>query len=174
MDQAHTEHVARLALGLFDDTARAGLHPGDARERELLWAGALLHDIGMTIDYDDHHKHSRYLVLSAGLPGFEQREVALIGQAVRFHRKGNPSLGPFSPLAAGVDEDRVVRMSTLLRLAEDLERSRDQVVRRAHASVEGGIVRLDLVADGDVSVPRWAAGREVELFARAFDRALVV
>ena len=35
-------------------------------------------------------------------------------------------------------------------------------------------MRLDLVADGDVSVPRWAAGREVELFARAFDRALVV
>ena len=24
----------------------------------------------MTIDYDDHHKHSRYLVLNAGLPGY--------------------------------------------------------------------------------------------------------
>jgi exopolyphosphatase/guanosine-5'-triphosphate,3'-diphosphate pyrophosphatase len=170
----HVAHVAKLALTLFDDLAGAGLHPGDPVERELLWAGALLHDIGMTIDYDDHHKHSRYLVLSAGLPGFEQREVALIGQAVRFHRKGNPSLGPFSPLAADGDDERVVRMATLLRLAEDLERSRDQVVRRAHASVEGGVVRLDLVSDGDVSVARWAAGREVELFAQAFDRALAV
>ena len=65
-------------------------------------------------------------------------------------------------------------MASRLRVADDLERSRYEDVRRAHASVEGGIVRLDLVADGDVSVPRWAAGREVELFARAFDRALVV
>ena len=69
----HTEHVARLALSLFDDLARAGVHPGDPIERELLWAGAVLHDIGMTIDYDDHHKHSRYLVLNAGLPGYTPR-----------------------------------------------------------------------------------------------------
>ncbi|MGZ4277572.1 MAG: Ppx/GppA phosphatase family protein [Solirubrobacteraceae bacterium] len=170
----HVAHVAELALTLFDDLAAAGLHPGDPAERELLWAGALLHDIGMTIDYDDHHKHSRYLVLNAGLPGFAQREVALIGQAVRYHRKGTPSLGPFTPIMDDADDERLIRMSTLLRLAEDLERSRDQVVRAAHASVDGKVVRLDLVSDGDVSVPRWAAGREVDLFARAFDRALAL
>ena len=67
--------------------------PGDPRERELLWAAAMLHDIGTAVDYDDHHKHSRYLVLNAGLPGYTTRETALIGQIVRYHRKGNPSLG---------------------------------------------------------------------------------
>ncbi len=170
----HTAHVARLALGLFDELAAAGVHDGDPGERELLWAAALLHDIGMTVDYDDHHKHSRYLVLNAGLPGFEQREVALIGQAVRYHRKGNPSLGPFAPLAIKGDEERLNRMSACLRLAEDLERSRDQLVRAAHVAVDDGTVRLELDSDGDDRVPRWAAGRETELFARAFDRDLTV
>ena len=65
-------------------------------------------------------------------------------------------------------------MSALLRLAEDLERSRDQLVRAAHVAVDDGTVRLDLDSDGDDRVPRWAAGREVELFARAFDRQLTV
>jgi exopolyphosphatase / guanosine-5'-triphosphate,3'-diphosphate pyrophosphatase len=171
---AHTAHVAHLALGLFDELAAAGVHPGDPAERELLWAAALLHDIGMTVDYDDHHKHSRYLVLNAGLPGFEQRELALIGQAVRYHRKGMPSLGPFGGLAVKGDEERLNRMATLLRLAEDLERSRDQLVRAAHVAVDDGQVRLDLESAGDDRVPRWAAGREVELFARAFDRQLTV
>ena len=177
MDPAHsphTAHVARLALGLFDELAAAGVHGGDPAERELLWAAALLHDIGMTVDYDDHHKHSRYLVLNAGLPGFEQRELALIGQAVRYHRKGMPSLGPFAPLAVKGDEERLNRMSACLRLAEDLERSRDQLVRAAHVAVDDGTVRLDLDSDGDDRVPRWAAGRETELFARAFDRQLTV
>ena len=59
-----------------------------AEERELLWATAMLHDIGVAVDYDDHHKHSRYLILNAGLPGFSPRETALIGQAARYHRKG--------------------------------------------------------------------------------------
>jgi exopolyphosphatase/guanosine-5'-triphosphate,3'-diphosphate pyrophosphatase len=168
----HVAHVARLALGLFDELAEAGLHPGDASERELLWAAALLHDIGMTIDYDDHHKHSRYLVLNAGLPGFAPREVALIGQAVRYHRKGMPSLGPFDSIAERGDEDRLHRMSALLRLAEDLERSRDQLVREAHAVVDDGRVRVDLVTEDDARVALWAAGREGELFERAFGRGL--
>jgi exopolyphosphatase/guanosine-5'-triphosphate,3'-diphosphate pyrophosphatase len=170
----HTEHVAKLALELFDELAAAGLHPGDPIERELVWAAAMLHDIGMTVDYDDHHKHSRYLVLNAGLPGFSQREMALIGQAVRYHRKGMPSLGPFGALAEKGDDDRLHRMSALLRLAEDLERSRDQVVRGTEVAVDDGTVRLALQSDSDVRVARWAASREVDLFDRAFGRALEV
>jgi exopolyphosphatase/guanosine-5'-triphosphate,3'-diphosphate pyrophosphatase len=172
---AHTCRVARLALGLFDELAAAGLHAGDAVERELLEAAALLHDIGVAIDYDDHHKHSRYLVFSAGLPGFSQREVALIGQAVRYHRKGSPELGPFAVLTRKGDEQQLLRCSVLLRLAEALERSRDGDVREAHVAVDdGAAVRLDLVTDGAARVARWAASREVELFERAFGRALDV
>jgi exopolyphosphatase/guanosine-5'-triphosphate,3'-diphosphate pyrophosphatase len=170
----HVAHVARLALGLFDELAAAGVHPGESNERELLWAAALLHDIGMTVDYDDHHKHSRYLVLNAGLPGFTQREVALIGQAVRYHRKGMPSLGPFHSIAEKGDDDRLDRMAALLRIAEDLERSRDQLVREAHVSLDDGRVRLGLVADSDPRVAIWAAGREGDLFERAFGRGLEV
>ncbi len=175
---AHTCHVAELALGLFDELASAGLHGGDPAERELLWASAMLHDIGVAIDYDDHHKHSRYLVLNAGLPGFDPRDAALIGQVVRYHRnrKGLPEPGPFGPLLRNGDAAVLDRCAVLLRLAEDLERSRDQIVRGAHAHPggEGGAVRLELVADVDAPVARWAAARERELFARAFGRDLVV
>jgi exopolyphosphatase/guanosine-5'-triphosphate,3'-diphosphate pyrophosphatase len=174
VDHAHTEHVARLALGLFDELAAAGLHPGDRMERELLWSAAVLHDIGVTVDYDDHHKHSRYLILNGGLPGFTPREVALIGQAVRYHRKGSPGFGPFGPLMTRGDDELLARMATLLRLAEDLERPRDQLVRAAHAHVDDGRVELRLETDGDASVSRWAAARETDIFAAAFGRELVV
>lgn len=175
VDPAHTEHVARLALGLFDETAAAGLHAGDAGERELLWAASALHDIGMSVDYDDHHKHSRYLILNAGLPGFSPVELALVAQAARYHRKGMPDPGPLGELLHGkADQGRLDRMAVLLRLAEDLERSRDQSVREAHLRVNGRTATLELVADGDTAVPRWAARREVELFERAFGRTLLV
>ena len=143
-------------------------------ERELLWAASMLHDVGMTISYDDHHKHSRYLILNSGLPGFSPREVALIGQAVRYHRKGMPALGPFEAITRDGDAELLDRCAVLLRLGEDLERSRDQIVREARAQVGDDVVRLELVADGDATVPRWAASREVELFDRAFGRRLVV
>ena len=62
----------------------------------------------------------------------------------------------------------------LLRLAEDLERSRDQLVRGTSVALRNGEVQLRLLADGESAVPRWAAGRESELFARAFHRELSV
>jgi exopolyphosphatase/guanosine-5'-triphosphate,3'-diphosphate pyrophosphatase len=174
-DRAHTDHVVRLALGVFDELAAAGLHPGDARERELLWAACVLHDIGVTVDYDDHHKHSRYLVLNSGLPGWTQREVALIGQAVRYHRKGMPDLGPFASVARKGDAAVLDRCALALRLAEDLERSRDQLVRSAHVYAADGRVELALETGGeDVRVARWAASRETELFRRAYGRELTI
>jgi exopolyphosphatase/guanosine-5'-triphosphate,3'-diphosphate pyrophosphatase len=171
----HTAHVARLALGLFDDLAALGLHDGDPIERELLEAACLLHDIGMSVDYDDHHKHTRYLILNAGLPGFAPREVALIAQAARYHRKGMPDPGPLASLLDGEGDLRVLdRCAVLLRLAEDLERSRDQIVREVRVRRDGEEVRLELVADGEIAVPRWAARRETVLFARAFGTSLLI
>ena len=134
----------------------------------------MLHDIGMSVDYDDHHKHSRYLILNAGLPGFDPREVALVAQAARYHRKGMPNFGELAPLAGDGDEARLDRLSILLRLAEDLERSRDQSVRAAHIAAGNGTIRLELEAEGTASVERWAAQREVELFDRAFGKELQV
>jgi exopolyphosphatase / guanosine-5'-triphosphate,3'-diphosphate pyrophosphatase len=174
VDIEHTEHVAALALGMFDELAKLGLHDGDPRERELLWAACMLHDIGMSIDYDDHHKHSRYLILNGGLPGFKPVETAIIAQAARYHRKGMPVPGPMSALFDEGDAARLDRCATLLRLAEDLERARDQLVRRTTMQLTGHEVQLRLIADGESAVPRWAAGRERELFAKAFHRDLSV
>jgi exopolyphosphatase / guanosine-5'-triphosphate,3'-diphosphate pyrophosphatase len=173
-DGRHTRHVAALALGMFDELAELGLHDGDPRERELLWAASMLHDIGMSIDYDDHHKHSRYLILNGGLPGYSPVETAIIAQAARYHRKGMPVPGPLAPLFKDGDAERLDRCAVLLRLAEDLERSRDQLVRRTTMALNNGEVELHLVSDGEPAVPRWAAGRETELFARAFHRGLSV
>ncbi|HEV7584535.1 MAG TPA: Ppx/GppA phosphatase family protein [Solirubrobacteraceae bacterium] len=173
-DGEHTRHVAALALGMFDELAELGLHEGDRLERELLWAASMLHDIGMSIDYDDHHKHSRYLILNGGLPGYSPVETAIIAQAARYHRKGMPVPGPMAALFNEGDAERLDRCAVLLRLAEDLERSRDQLVRRTTMALTNGEVELHLVADGEPAVPRWAAGRETELFARAFHRGLSV
>lgn len=174
MDNPHSRHVATLALGMFDALAQLGVHCGDGQERELLWAACMLHDIGMSVDYDDHHKHSRYLILNAGLPGFSPPEVAIVAQAARYHRKGMPDPGALQPLFGKGDAARLDRCAALLRLAEDLERSRDQLVQGTALEAKNGSVSLSLLADGETAVPRWAASREGDLFKRAFGKGLLV
>ena len=100
----HDLHVWALSRSMFDGLASAGLHDLGATERELLWAACILHDIGVAVDYDDHHRHSYYLILNAGLPGFTPRELILIGLIARYHRKGEPDASDLGDLAEPGDE----------------------------------------------------------------------
>jgi exopolyphosphatase/guanosine-5'-triphosphate,3'-diphosphate pyrophosphatase len=175
-DMAHAEHVALLSLQMFDSLVAGGLFEPQAGERELLWAASMLHDVGMTISYDDHHKHSRYLIESAELPGFDPRERALIAQMSRYHRKGIPKLGDIEPLTRAGDEDLLDRCSVILRLAEHLERGRDQSVSEAKLRANGHGVDLHLEAAGDLTLPRWSVERygDGEAFKRVFGRRLLI
>jgi exopolyphosphatase/guanosine-5'-triphosphate,3'-diphosphate pyrophosphatase len=175
-DLPHVEHVAELSLQMFDSLAAAGLFTPQAGERELLWAAAMLHDVGMTISYDDHHKHSAYLIVSAELPGFDPRQRALIAQITRYHRKGAPKLGELAALARPGDEELLDRCSVILRLAEHLERGRDQSVREARLRANGHGVDLHLEAAGDLTLPRWSVERygDGEAFQRVFGRRLLI
>jgi exopolyphosphatase/guanosine-5'-triphosphate,3'-diphosphate pyrophosphatase len=175
-DMAHVEHVATLALQMHDSLVSQELFEPKAGERELLWAASMLHDVGMTISYDDHHKHSRYLIVSAELPGFDPRERMLIAQMSRYHRKGVPKLGPFEALAKSGDEELLDRCSVILRLAEHLERGRDQSVSEARLRANGHGVDLHLEAAGDLTLQRWSVERygDGEAFQRVFGRRLLI
>jgi exopolyphosphatase/guanosine-5'-triphosphate,3'-diphosphate pyrophosphatase len=62
----------------------------------------------------------------------------------------------------------------MVRLAEQLERSRDQAVHAADVAVHNGTVELRLRADADVTIARWAAERQADVFKAAFGRDLAV
>jgi exopolyphosphatase/guanosine-5'-triphosphate,3'-diphosphate pyrophosphatase len=175
-DMGHVEHVARLSLQMFDSLVDGEVFEPKPGERELLWAAAMLHDVGMTISYDDHHKHSQYLIVSADLPGFDPRERALIAQISRYHRKGAAKLGDLAALSRNGDDDLLDRCSVIVRLAEHLERGRDQAVSEARLRANGKGVDLRLEADGDLTLPRWSVERygDGEAFQRVFGRRLLI
>jgi len=172
----HDLHVWTLSRSMFDGLAAAGLHELGAAERELLWAACLLHDIGVAVNYDDHHRHSYYLTLNAGLPGFGPRELILIGLVARYHRKGEPDVSELGELAQPGDDERLRVLCGVIRLAEQLERSRDQAITDVHVSALDGTVTLEAATDPslDATVPIWAARRNADLLAEALGRAVEI
>jgi exopolyphosphatase/guanosine-5'-triphosphate,3'-diphosphate pyrophosphatase len=77
-------------------------------------------------------------------------------------------------LARDGDAHLLTRCAAVLRLAEQLERSRDQAVDRVRVEVDGRRAALRLEAHEDVAIARWAAQKEAELFERAFGLELEV
>jgi len=83
-------------------------------------------------------------------------------------------MGGLKPLMRKGDQELLNRCSALLRVAEQLERSRDQTVHDALVELDDGRVRLALVADEEVPIARWAAERQNDVFERAFGRTLEI
>lgn len=175
-DPPHVAHVAKLSLELFDALREAGLHDLGDGDRQLLWAAGLLHDIGMTVDYDDHHRHSHYLIVHAGLAGYSPREVDLVALIARYHRKGTPDPSELGAMRRDGDRERLLLLCGLIRLAEQLERSRDQAVASVRLRESDESVVLEVVprAGADPAVAIWAAGRGSGLLAEALGRPVEI
>jgi exopolyphosphatase / guanosine-5'-triphosphate,3'-diphosphate pyrophosphatase len=171
-DDAHDKHVWGLSSSIYDGLAAAGLHEYGREERELLWAACLVHDIGVAVNYDDHHRHSYYLTLNAGLPGFSPRELVMIGLIARYHRKGEPDPSDLGDLAEPGDHQRLRLLCGVIRLAEQLERSRDRAITGVRVSADNGSVALATDCDPgrDATVPIWAARRNADLLSEALGR----
>ena len=138
-DRDHSAQVARLALELFDATAdRHGL--GDD-SREVLEAAALLANVGLFVSHAGHHKHSYYVIRNSELlTGFTDREIELIAQVARYHRKSAPRRKHPEFAALDREDQRRVRvLAGLLRVAVGLDRN--------HAARVTSVARR--VADGD-------------------------
>ena len=171
-DRPHAEHVAHLALCVYDGMAQAGAHTATGADRELLWAAAMLHDVGVMVDYHDHQHHSYYLVLNGGLPGFRHRELAIISLLVRGHRKSPPVPEPLHAVLWPGDAALLDRLGACLRIAEQLERGRARGVHDLHVEANGDAARLVVTADGDPTIALWSARLEAPIFERAFGRRL--
>ena len=170
IDADHVAHVAKLSLAMFDALGEAGLHELAPDDRELLWAACMLHDIGVTIDYDDHHRHSHYLIVNTGLPGYSPRELELIALIARWHRKGTPDAEQLGALGEPGDGRRLLLLCGIIRLAEQLERSRDRSVAGVRLERRKRGIVLHALANGsraDAGVALWSAQRSSGLLAEA-------
>jgi exopolyphosphatase/guanosine-5'-triphosphate,3'-diphosphate pyrophosphatase len=166
-DEQHSEQVNRLALKIF--TSVAEQNNLDRRSKELLEAAALLHDIGYFISYHQHHKHSYHLIRHADLFGFTPREREIIANLARYHRKAKPKKlhENFAPLAPE-DRQLVCKLGGILRLADGLDRRRNRQISDIDCRLQKGILQLQLIGKGDLSVELYGAQTKADLFEAAF------
>ncbi|NLX47262.1 MAG: Ppx/GppA family phosphatase [Euryarchaeota archaeon] len=176
IDEEHARRVTAIALELFDSAAKKGLHTMGKKEREILQHAAFLHDVGDFISFNDHHLHSHYIICHAELLGFSNREVLLMANVAKHHRKRAPKLGAVDLRELDAkDQQALVRLSTLLRMAESLDRSHSNLVQNVRFSkVTKRAVKLIVTASGDPQLEMWRMEEDRKAFKKAYGRDLTV
>jgi exopolyphosphatase/guanosine-5'-triphosphate,3'-diphosphate pyrophosphatase len=166
----HGRQVAKLALAIFDQTSAA--HELGGREREFLEAAALLHEIGLFVSHDQHHRHSYYIVRNAELMGFTEDEKEIIANIARYHRKSHPKLKHEGYATLSEDDQETVKtLAGILRIADGLDRSHRSKISAVKVTRRGDLLRLDLTAKRtmNVDLEMWGAELKKGLFEEVFD-----
>ena len=169
----HARSVAHIANLLF--TALQPLNHLPPATGKLLEAAACLIDVGHYVSDSGHHKHSYYVVANSDIAGFTQRERMLVACLCRYHRKSlpDPVHGQYQALPAD-DRRALLYLIPILRLADNLNRSRQQRIRGIECRLRDGRVVLEVQSSHDIDLEQWGAERAGEAFRQIYNRPIEV
>jgi exopolyphosphatase / guanosine-5'-triphosphate,3'-diphosphate pyrophosphatase len=173
VDLKHARRVAVFAREMFQSLE--SWHRLEPEQGRLLEAAAYLRDTGHAINDMSHHKHSQYIVANSDLSGFTDQERLEVAMLCRYHRKSMP--GPRHPDFAALPPERqrtVMLLAPILRIADALDRSRDQRVEAIRCELRAGGLFLTIESAGDVSLETWAVERVAPEFRTAYQKPMTV
>lgn len=171
----HAEHVASLALSMFDKWHQ--LHGFGERERKLLHVASLLHDIGISISYYDHPRHSSYLIENARLFGLTHREQMLCAVIAGWHKGYSAKFARnrlYNEFLDEADWATARKLAICLALAESLDTTQGQVIPHIEMVEKGKKLYLQTFPTGEASLELKAASKHCKWFKKEFALDLVI
>ncbi len=167
-EKAHAMQVKKLALSIFDKTKK--LHKLQDREKNILEAAAILHDCGNYISYSKHHKHSYYLIKNSDFIGYSSKDVELIANVARYHRKSPPKSTHQNFNALNDEEKYIVRaLSAILRIADAVDRTHDARVSCVDVEVQNTVVFFQFTSKKELLLEINAFESKKNLFEEVFN-----
>lgn len=171
----HARHVCFLALSIFDQLKH--LHNYGEDDRKLLKVASLLHDIGISIGYYEHYRHSFYIILNSRLTGLSHRETLLIAAIAASHSEDDFKEDwrtRYKKILLQGDITLWERLSIFLKLAECLDRSEMDVIKAVECQVLADAVKIQTIREGDAELEISLANEYSTIFRKAFGKHLIV
>lgn len=171
----HSERVSEFAVSLFDQT-QGILHNWNNRDRDLLWAAAILHNAGHHISHSAHHKHSYYLIRNAELLGYTESEIETIANLARYHRKSGPKKKHenYRNLPNKRTRKLVDQLHPILRLAVALDRRQIGVIQKLSCEFDTATRQFTLylhrrIQDDPCELELWSLDLKKDHFEQTYD-----
>ncbi|MCL2007233.1 MAG: HD domain-containing protein [Treponema sp.] len=172
-DEAHCRYVAGLCMTLFDAMAKE--HGMNRRERMMLEAAAMLHEIGMFIRASSHNLHGQYIIANSEVFGLKREELDIIGNVIHYHRGPPPSPRDIDYIALQREERiLVLKMVSILRVADAMDRSYSQGVTLRAVEKKSETIVLHTEGAKDLALEFSGLGDRGVLFEEVFGYKIVV
>ncbi len=162
-DQAHACQVETLALAIFDKLAKD--YGMGGQERLLLRGTALLHDVGKFVNLRSHSRYSFDLIRSSDILGFSEQDRRVIALASYYSAHQLFELGnkqaPRVPVRL---VPLVAKLAAIVRLADALDRSYLQKVKRCQVSIHDKVMTIAVDTPVNFSLEEWTFASKTDAF----------
>lgn len=168
-DMNHSRSVMKLALQIFDQTAK--LHGLGEKEREILQIASVTHNIGKYISMKDDDLRSFEVISSAELPGFSVQDVQLCAFLVFYH---NGNLNAEPRLLDRLHPDQVLtlaKLASILAICNAMDASHKQKIEECRVRMKGQEVRFLLYSKHEIELELWTLQRHTALFEQVFGKS---
>lgn len=174
LSPVHVEKVWHFAKTLFDCLKES---VGFSKEEEkLLCYASYAHDLGMSIDYYNHHQHSFYMVLNANINGMSHEELICVAFISGMHRtdkrlKENPQ--KYEGLLDRAKYEMCKKLAVLLMIAEKLDRSESGKVDFIRCRLCAKEIYVKIESRYNLSLEMDSLKDTQKYFKRAFGKKII-
>ncbi|MGI6593822.1 MAG: hypothetical protein ACOX24_01880 [Christensenellales bacterium] len=175
MNIEHAEHVFDLSMQLFRQLRV--LHKLPRPYVKILRVASMLHDVGMTMKYYDHHKHSMYIILNSNLYGIPQKDLVMAALVAGSHQRDSLeelNAQEYLNLLTEEEIEAVKKLGVIVRIAECFDRSCGKVIVGLNGDILGDSVILKIESEGECVLEIKDALVALPEFRRAFKKNLEI
>ncbi len=174
-DTSHSKHITALALNMFDSWPK--LHGLNKGYRKLLETAALLHDIGITINFYSHARHSAYMIQNAQLFGLSHKEQVITAAIAGWHNGVSKNYFKdkfYKDMLDDEDWVSINKLALLLALAESLDYSQTNLINNIHPYLDNRGAIIKIFADEIPSIEMHQIKGHQNWFRKIFNAELTV
>lgn len=166
-DKKHAQQVERLSLIIFDKIANS--YGMGERERLLLRAACILHDIGKYICMRSHSIYTYQLIMSTDIIGLSETDKQIVALASYYH--ANRLFDKTNTKAPQVPRELVpvvAKLAAIVRLADALDRSYMQKIHSCSIVLKDNSLRLLAASKEDLALEMWTFADKSSFFEEVY------
>jgi exopolyphosphatase/guanosine-5'-triphosphate,3'-diphosphate pyrophosphatase len=173
-NKRHAYHVYSLYDRIFSELKSVHNICGDFTK--INKTAALLHDIGVSIGFYNHHEHTFYMILNAGICGIDHRELVLSAYVAASHRlkKFRVTFEDYNLLLKKEDKEYAQRAGILLQIANSLDRGQVSAIKDVECEVTKKRVTIKTIQQRKAELEIKDAMQAAEVFRKVFGKELVI
>ena len=170
----HSKQVFELSINLFQQLKP--LHLLEDSLLTILKTSALLHNIGISVDYYNSSEHSFYTILNSKINGLTPKEKLMSALIVSVLKKDGiqDCIGCYNSILSDEDLITIQKLGVILKLSIDLNIRRNNNVKLLHVSLLEGTAVIKAVCNSNPYLEIEAARSITADFERLLNKKLII